>query len=241
MKAMKSNILFFVAAFALSILFAGCDDQIASKNPKPKTTSTNTVPLSMESVSVAKPTEQLKREIDYDARRFLSNIEVVDFNRVYPKFDEERTEKNWEWKDVDPLGLFTPAENRQRRRDIFVFEITPKALLETDGKPSPEQDAYKKVIEVETPGIIVLISHQTAKILSPYSDKYEKDDQTFRESLLTRTAIWGLRWAQVGGANLYVYNGNVLISRFSQGYVALPSLVVDNPFSKQPSSGSLHP
>jgi hypothetical protein len=94
---------------------------------------------------------------------------------------------------------------------------------------------------VETPGIIVLISHQTAKILSPYSDKYEKDDQTFRESLLTRTAIWGLRWAQVGGANLYVYNGNVLISRFSQGYVALPSLVVDNPFSKQPSSGSLHP
>ncbi len=58
-----------------------------------------------------------------DARLYLSATEVTGFNRTYAEFDEKRAEKDWQWKDVDPLGLLTPAENRRRRRELFLLEV----------------------------------------------------------------------------------------------------------------------
>ena len=65
-----------------------------------------------------------KLNVDYDARQFLSKIDIIAFNHKFPDFDEKPVAKNWEWKDVDPLGLYTPEQNRQTRRDIFLFENT---------------------------------------------------------------------------------------------------------------------
>ena len=234
MKCMKNTTLSILGCLALLVILVGCDKQAAAPNSNSNTTLTNVTQFSSNIVSETKSPEVLKTGIDYDARKFLSSVEVSDFNRIFPKFDEEPTEKNWEWKDVDPLGIFTPDQNRQKRREIFLFELDSKAIDEADGVPSTDQIAFKQVLEAEKSGIVVEISRQTAKILSPYSDSYEtnKDSQEFSQSLLTRTAAWGLRWSQVGGKNLYIYNGNVLISRFKYGYVSLPSSDIDRPFSK---------
>jgi hypothetical protein len=169
---------------------------------------------------------------DYDARQFLSKIDVITFNRIFPDFDEKRVVKDWEWKDVDPLGLYTPAQNRQTRRDIFLFELTPQNLQDNAGTPNSDQIAFKQVLEKESPGIQALLTAHTAKILSPFTKSYETNDATFRESLLMKTASWGLRWSQVGGRSLYIYNGNVLISRFKDGYVSLPLSDIDRPFAR---------
>jgi len=176
-----------------------------------------------------------KSNVDYDARQFLSRIDIIGFNHKFPDFDEKPVAKNWEWKDVDPLGLYTPDQNRQTRRDIFLFEITPQNLQDNAGTPNSDQIAFKQVLEKESPSIQVLLTAHTAKILAPFTMSYETNDASFRQNLLMKTASWGLRWSQVGGMNLYIYNGNVLISRFKDGYVSLPLSDIDHPFNKENS------
>ena len=178
---------------------------------------------------------QPKPNVDYDARQFLPKMNVIAFNRIFPNFDEKTVVKDWEWKDVDPLGLFTPAQDRQTRRDIFLFEVTPQNLQDNAGTPNSDQVAFKQVLETESPGIQVLLTAHTAKILSPFTASYETNGVSFRQNLLTRTAGWGLRWSQVGGKSLYIYNGNVLIGRFKDGYVSLPLSDIDRQFDKEPS------
>ena len=58
----------------------------------------------------------LKEGIDYDARLFMTKTQIYSFNKLYPEFDSSKVEKDWEWKDVDPLGFFSNDENRFNRR-----------------------------------------------------------------------------------------------------------------------------
>jgi len=219
------KIKFYLCCIAVMLLFiqSGCDSKLSSNKETPlgtNATTTNNPP---------------KLNVDYDARQFLSKVDIIAFNRAFPNFDEKRTVKDWEWKDVDPLGLYTPAQNRQTRRDIFLFELTPQNLQDHAGTPNSDQMAFKQVLEKESPGIEVLLTTHTAKILSHFTESYETNDTSFRESLLMKTASWGLRWSQVGGKSLYIYNGNVLISRFKDGYVSLPLSDIDHPFNKEDS------
>lgn len=209
------------ATMMLLFIQSGCDSKLSSNKETllgTNATATNNPP---------------KLNVDYDARQFLSKADVIAFNRVFPDFDGKRPEKDWEWKDVDPLGLDTPAKNRQIRRDFFLFELTPQNLQDNAGSPSSDQIAFKQVLERESPSIEVLLTARTAKILCPFTEGYETNGTTFCENLLMKTAGWGLRWSQVGGKSLYIYNGNILISRFKYGYVSLPSSDIDRPFSKE--------
>jgi len=207
------SLCFFVAISLFSL--TGCISGVATREASPVINNAVVIP---------------QLNVDYDARQFLSQLDVITFNHVFPNFDENTPIKDWEWKDVDPLGLYTAAQNRQARRYLFLFEITPTNLLDDAGSPNPDQIAFKQVVEEESPGIKILLTARTAKILSPFTEKYETNGTTFRIHLLTKTASWGLRWAQVGGKSLYIYNGNVLISRFKYGYVGLPSCDIDRPF-----------
>jgi hypothetical protein len=215
------KIKYYLWCITTMMLFmqAGCASKPpSSNNEAPVGTNTNNSP---------------KLNVDYDARQFLSKGDVIAFNHIFPDFDEKPPEKNWEWKDVDPLGLYTPAQNRQTRRDIFLFEVTPKNLQDNAGTPNSDQIAFEQVLKKESPSVKVLLTAQTAKILSPFTEKYETNGPIFREKLLMKTASWGLRWSQVGGKSLYIYNGNILISRFKYGYVSLPSSDIDRPFNEQ--------
>jgi len=58
-------------------------------------------------------TSGIELDHSYDARKFLSTTQVNLFNKLYPDFGEKKLEKDWEWKDVDPIALFTPEENRK--------------------------------------------------------------------------------------------------------------------------------
>jgi len=103
----------------LLFMQAGCASKApSSNNEAPVGINTNNSP---------------KLNVDYDARQFLSKEDVIAFNHIFPDFDQKPPEKNWEWKDVDPLGLYTPAQNRQTRRDIFLFELTPQNLQDNVG------------------------------------------------------------------------------------------------------------
>ena len=73
---------------------------------------------------------------EYDARTFLTETERIAFKRIYPKFDEQRAEKYWEWKDVDPLGFFRVEENRRRRREAFLFDLSPSAMNPKNDPPT---------------------------------------------------------------------------------------------------------
>src|SRR2546425_8384917 len=83
---------------------------------------------------------------DYDARIFLSRTQKITFKRLYPDFDEPRAEKNWEWKDIDPLGLYSAEENRARRRELFLYEYSPSARNPSDREPTREQLAFRAIL-----------------------------------------------------------------------------------------------
>jgi hypothetical protein len=163
---------------------------------------------------------------NYDARLFLSKTQTVAFNRLYTDFESTKAIKDWEWKDVDPLGLFTPEQNRVRRRELFLFEYDSKTIgTET---PTTEQLAFKLLVAQRIEGAEILIDKSNIKILSPYTTSYEKNLPI--GSLLEKLADLGLQWGQAGGQNLYIYNGSILIGKYKSGYVSSTDLNIDRPF-----------
>src|SRR2546425_11469015 len=73
---------------------------------------------------------------DYDARIFLSRTQKITFKRLYPDFDEPRAEKNWEWKDIDPLGLYSAEENRGVGGNCFYTNTLPRlGIPQTANRP----------------------------------------------------------------------------------------------------------
>ena len=164
--------------------------------------------------------------VEYDAREFLSATEQIAFRKIYLDFDEPKAIKAWEWADVDPLGLFSAAENRVRRRNLFLYELSP-STIENEEEPTAEQIAFKLVIQRQIENSTVVLGKQTVKVRVPYEYSYESDLP--RRNLLERTAKLGLEWAQLGGQNLYIYNGPVLLSRYKSGYVSLALTTVDQP------------
>ena len=164
--------------------------------------------------------------VHYDARQFLSNTERNTFRNVYPHFDEPRTEKNWEWKDVDPVGLFSPEENRKRRRELFLFEYSSEARPEEDS-PTEAQQALAPVLREQLGDATILMGRKTIKIVVPNTERYE--GKIPLRNLLEKTARLGLQWAELGGMNLYIYNGPALMSRYKSGYVSLADRNIDQP------------
>ena len=162
---------------------------------------------------------------NYDARLFLTKTQITSFNRLYPEFDSSKAVKKWEWKDVDPLGLFTPEQNRARRRELFLFEYTPTSIENTN--PTTEQDAFKILVAQRIDGAEIFIDNSNIKIISPYTDSYEKDLPI--ASFLEKLADFGLQWGQAGGHNLYIYNGNILMGKYKSGYVSSCDLNIDKP------------
>jgi hypothetical protein len=166
--------------------------------------------------------------IIYDARMFLSKTQTVSFNKLYPDFDSVKVVQQWEWKDVDPLGLFTPEQNKERRRELFLFEYNPK-IVGTES-PTTEQLAFKIVVTQRIEGAEILLDNSNIKIISSYTTFYEKDLPI--KSLLEKLADLGFEWRQTGGQNLYIYNGNILLGKYKSGYVSLSDLNIDKPFRK---------
>lgn len=164
--------------------------------------------------------------VDYDARQFLSNTERNAFRKIYPRFDEPRTEKSWEWKDVDPLGIFSPEENRKRRRELFLFEYSSEARP-TEASPTEAQEALAPVLRQQLGDAMILMDRKTIKIVVPYTARYE--GKIPLRNLLEKTTRLGLKWAELGGANLYIYNGPALMSRYKSGYVSLADRNIDQP------------
>jgi hypothetical protein len=174
MKLNCSAYSFLCLLLVFGVLGCGQKEAANSTKKTPNVTTTNQLESGI----------QPKPNVDYDARQFLSKNDVVAFNRVFPDFDEKPVVKDWEWKDVDPLGLFTPAQNRQTRRDLFLFELTPQNLQDNAGTPNSDQIAFKQVIEREYPGFQVLLTAHTVKMLWPFTTKYETNDASFRQNLL---------------------------------------------------------
>ena len=164
----------------------------------------------------------------YDARLFLSKTQKVAFNRLYTYFDSANAIKDWEWKDVDPLGLFTPQQNRAKRRELFLFEYDPKTIGTKN--PTTEQLAFKLLVTQRIEGAEILIDNSNIKIISPYTTSYEKNLPI--GSLLEKLADLGLQWGQAGGQNLYIYNGSILIGTYKSGYVSSTDLNIDRPFKE---------
>ncbi len=79
--------------------------------------------------------------IEYEARLFLTETQNFTFKKVFPDFDEDKAEKKWEWKDVDPLGLFTPEENRKKRRELFLYEHSAYAIHSNEDETPEIQKA----------------------------------------------------------------------------------------------------
>lgn len=175
--------------------------------------------------SQPKPTK-FATEINYDARLFLSKTQTVAFNRLYTDFDSVKAIKDWEWKDVDPLGLFTPEQNRVTRRELFLFEYAPKTI--GTEIPTTEQLAFKLLVAQRIEGAEILMDNSNIKILVPYTNSYEGNLPI--GSLLEKLADLGLQWGQSGGRNLYIYNGSILIGKYKSGYVSSTNLNIDRPF-----------
>jgi hypothetical protein len=173
---------------------------------------------------------ELKEGIDYDARLFLTETQVHSFNKIYTDFDSVKVVKNWEWKDVDPLGFFSPEENRAKRRELFLFEQNP--FLIGEEKPNVEKLAYKLLIERRIEDSKILIDNSTVKIIFPYTSLYENFKFKGIYNLLEKISELGLEWAQTGGLNLYIYNGNILLGKYKSGYVSLACLNIDKPNKK---------
>jgi hypothetical protein len=174
---------------------------------------------------------------EYDARVFLTTTQREVFSQIYPEFDEKKAEKDWEWKDVDPIGLFSPAENRRRRREHFFYEYTAQMLLDTEGEAHDDQLVFKKYVNMRIPEALVLMTSKTVKLIIRYEPSYE-DLPTLRKkelsipparNLLRLTADLGVQWARLGGATLYIYNGPILMSKYTSGYVSLAYPNFDRP------------
>lgn len=173
----------------------------------------------------------------YDARKFLSKTQVNLFDELYPRFGEKKLEKDWEWRDVDPLALFTPEENRKRRRELFIYEYSPDALLPFETEPNQDQLAFKSLLQNRFPEAVILMTSKTVKLISRYEPSYDdlptlrKPDQRIPppKNILELTADLGLQWSTVGGSTLYIYNGSILMARFKSGYVSLADAYIDRP------------
>ncbi|MEJ6693407.1 MAG: hypothetical protein QNL00_07435 [Saprospiraceae bacterium] len=173
---------------------------------------------------------KLKEEIDYDARLFMTRTQINSFNKLYPDFDSSKVEKDWEWKDVDPLGFFSKDENRFNRRELFLFEHNPYSIK--DNNLTNEHIAFKILIEKQIDDSEVLIDKSNAKIRFLYTGKYEDFRPSGMYSLLEKISDLGLDWAQAGGDNLYIYNGNILLGKYKSGYVSIAKLNIDKPNKK---------
>jgi hypothetical protein len=163
--------------------------------------------------------------LDYDARIFLTHTQITSFNKLYPEFDSAKAIKNWEWKDVDPLGLFMPEQNRARRRKLFLFEHNPQ-VIGTES-PTNEQLALKFLFTQQIKGAEIIQDNSNIKIISPYTTSYEKDLPL--KNLLEKVSDLGLQWGQAGGQNLYIYNGDILLGKFKSGFVSLTDINIDKP------------
>lgn len=164
---------------------------------------------------------------EYDARTFLTETERIAFNRLYPAFDEQRVEKNWEWRDVDPLGFFSVEDNRRRRREAFLFDLSASEMNNKNDPPTVEQDAFRTVISTEIKISNILIDRRVVKIILPYSKDYEVNFPVC--NFLEKMASLGLRWAHVGGSSLYLYNGTILLGKYKSGMAHLANLHIDKP------------
>lgn len=164
-----------------------------------------------------------------DARLFLSETEIVAFNTLYPKFDEDErpVEPGWAWMDVDPAAILTVAENRLHRREQFLFDYVASAMKDT-GPPTEAQAALRLVLETQHSGAAVLLSSTTLKLIVPYTQLYD-DEPPDPASLLEKVARIGLQWGQVGGIDCLLYNGPILLARYRAGYVGLADPQIDRP------------
>lgn len=163
--------------------------------------------------------------INYDARIFLTHTQITSFNKLYPEFDSTKTIKKWEWKDVDPVGLFEPEQNRARRRTLFLFEYNSQ-VIGTES-PTNEQLAFKLLVAQRIEGAEIIMDNSNIKIISPYTASYEKDLPL--RNLLEKISDLGLQWGQAGGQNLYIYNGDILLGKYKSGFVSLTDLNIDKP------------
>jgi len=65
------------------------------------------------------------------------------------------------------------------------------------------------------------------KISIPYTNNYE--NIKIYKNLLEKLASLGLQWSQIGGNNLYIYNGNILIGKYKSGFVTITNFNIDRP------------
>ncbi len=164
----------------------------------------------------------------YDARAFLSKNDVALFNRKYPDFDQPH-EVDWQYRDVDPIRLFDPAQDRARRRELFLAEYSATSLGLTGAKPSPTELAFRLLVSSQIASQSVLMDTTTAKIVLPYTAAYESLTADENQALLQKTASMGLQWALAGGDSMFIYNGAILISWFRHGYAGLANPNIDRP------------
>lgn len=134
--------------------------------------------------SVQKTSSKYEPGYKYDARVFLSRTQTNPFNKIYPNFDDRKLEIDWEWKDVDPLALFTPEQNRKRRRELFLYEYSPNTLLPSEKIPSQAQLAFKVLLQNRFPEVSILMTSRTLKLISRYESSYD-DLPTLRKPELT--------------------------------------------------------
>ena len=172
---------------------------------------------------------QYSIEVYYDSRFFLSNSESFKLTEIYPSIDDVVETKNWDWNDVDPLALFTPDENRLERRKRFLFDYDSSAIQ--NSTPSDEQLKFCQNIKENIPLSMILLDKSNFKIVLEYTISYK--DNLPIENLLKKLSELGLQWSEVGGNNLYIYNGCILIGMYKIGKVVACNLDIDKPFKKQ--------
>src|SRR5438270_3491962 len=96
----------------------------------------------------------LLSSVEYDARQFLSAAERNTFRKLYASFDKPRVGKNWEWQDVDPVGLFSAEENRRRRRDAFLFEYSSSTRPNEESPTNEQQGSRIRTREGQAPNTL---------------------------------------------------------------------------------------
>lgn len=170
--------------------------------------------------------------IKYDARLFLTEEQRILFNSFFPRFNSNVKYDEWEWQDVDPLKLLTPEENRFRRREHFLFEITPQKLPNFDNSPTQNQIVFGNNLKKIISNSDIFMTDNTIKINLKFDPKYDIYFNKYYLSnqapnILKLTATLGLEWIKIGGTSLYFYNGSILISKFYVGYVILVNQLID--------------
>ena len=172
---------------------------------------------------------QYSTEVYYDCRLFLSSSESIALKKIYTNIDDDIETKNWEWNDVDPLALFTPDENRLERKKRFLFDNDSSAI--ENSTPSDEQIKFSQSINENISNSNTLIDKSNLKIVLQYTFSYE--DSLPIENLLKKLSELGLQWSEVGGHNLYIYNGSILIGIYKNGKVAVSDVNIDKPYRVQ--------